>query len=211
MSPLCVCRNIKQPKNIEKTYQKPFQNEVRTLPKSMPKTCCFSTSFFSGFGLDFDGSWASKLEPSWLKIAIFFMGKPPLNDVKLSVFKKQRLGGLRARFWRPPASIWEGPGPIFEGFGRRKRCLRASSEWQTLRHRLVLHHWAIRSRKVVEILPSHRTSASNACASVSWRRWARCSRSGVAGGVPPRGSSIIGAKLVILASKLQICCPFGPS
>ena len=37
---------------FQKTYQKPFENEVRTLPKSMPKTCCFSTSFFSGFGLD---------------------------------------------------------------------------------------------------------------------------------------------------------------
>ena len=27
----------------------------------MPKTCCFSTSIFSGFGLDFGGSWASKI------------------------------------------------------------------------------------------------------------------------------------------------------
>ena len=26
----------------------------------MPKTCCFSTSIFSGFGLDFKRSWASK-------------------------------------------------------------------------------------------------------------------------------------------------------
>ena len=32
--------------SIQKTYQKPFQNEVRTLPKSMPKTCCFLTSIF---------------------------------------------------------------------------------------------------------------------------------------------------------------------
>ena len=46
--------------SIEKTYQKPFQNEVRTLPKLMPKTCCFLTSFFSGFGLDFGASGASK-------------------------------------------------------------------------------------------------------------------------------------------------------
>ena len=46
--------------SVQKTYQKPFQNEVRTLPKSMPKTCCFSTSIFSGFGLNFGGSWASK-------------------------------------------------------------------------------------------------------------------------------------------------------
>ena len=41
---------------------------------------------------------------------------------------------------------------------------------------------------MIEMLPSHRTSASNACASVSWQRWARCSRSGVAGGVPPLGA-----------------------
>ena len=32
------------------------QNDVQTLKNSMPKTCCFSTSFFSGFGLDFGGS-----------------------------------------------------------------------------------------------------------------------------------------------------------
>ena len=31
ISALCVCRNIKQRENIEKTYQKPSQNEVRTL------------------------------------------------------------------------------------------------------------------------------------------------------------------------------------
>ena len=51
--------------SVQKTYQKPFQNEVRTLLKSIAKTCCFSTSIFSGLGLDFQGSGASKLEPSW--------------------------------------------------------------------------------------------------------------------------------------------------
>ena len=45
---------------FQKTYQKRFQNEVRTLPKSMPKTWCFLTSIFSGFGLDFGRSWACK-------------------------------------------------------------------------------------------------------------------------------------------------------
>ena len=57
---------------VQKTYQKPFQNDVRTLPKSMLKMCCFLTSIFSGFGLDFGESWASNLEQSWLKMA------PPL-------------------------------------------------------------------------------------------------------------------------------------
>ena len=45
---------------VQKTYQKPFQNEVRTLPKSMPKMGCFLTSIFSGFGLDFGGPWDAK-------------------------------------------------------------------------------------------------------------------------------------------------------
>ena len=45
---------------VQKTSQKPSQNEARTLPKSMPKTCCFLTSIFSGLGLDFGASWASK-------------------------------------------------------------------------------------------------------------------------------------------------------
>ena len=31
---------------VRKTYQKPFQNDARTLPKSMPKTCYFLTSIF---------------------------------------------------------------------------------------------------------------------------------------------------------------------
>ena len=52
---------------LPKIIQKPFQNEVRTLQKSMPKTCWFSTSIFWGFGLDLGGSRASKMEPSWPK------------------------------------------------------------------------------------------------------------------------------------------------
>ena len=32
--------------SVQKTYQKPFQNEARTPPKSMLKMCCFSTSIF---------------------------------------------------------------------------------------------------------------------------------------------------------------------
>ena len=46
--------------SVQKTYQKPFQNEVRTMKKSMSKTCWFLTSIFGGSGLDFGGSWASK-------------------------------------------------------------------------------------------------------------------------------------------------------
>ena len=50
---------------FQKTYQKTLQNEIRTLQKSMLRTCCFSTSICEGFGLDLGGSWASKMEPSW--------------------------------------------------------------------------------------------------------------------------------------------------
>ena len=52
-----------------KTYQKHFKNDIRNLQKSMSNIDCFSTSIFSGFGLDFGAPWASKMEPSWLKNA----------------------------------------------------------------------------------------------------------------------------------------------
>ena len=65
---------------IRKAHQKPVQNDVRTLQKSMLKICRFSTAIFSGFGLDFGVSWASNLEPSWLEKSILIMltalGKP---------------------------------------------------------------------------------------------------------------------------------------
>ena len=77
----------------------------------MPKTYCFLTSIFWGFSLDFGRSWASKMEPSWpfwdQKTAML----AHLNHLKIDVFLKSRLGGLRARFWRPRASILEGFGP----------------------------------------------------------------------------------------------------
>ena len=89
----------------------------------MPKTCCFLTSIFSGFGLDFGGSWASNLEPSWLLRPGKTLEQAPLDPLKLNIFEKLPLGGLRARFWRrwtrfcrPRASIWEGSGTIFSRF-----------------------------------------------------------------------------------------------
>ena len=91
----------------------------------MPKTYCFSASIFSGFGLDFGGSWASNLEPSWPFWLLKTSAPAHFYLLKLNVFKKWRLGGLWARFWRPPGSILEGPGSIFRGFGRQKRCLKA--------------------------------------------------------------------------------------
>ena len=45
---------------IQKTIQKPLKNHARATQKSISKTCCFLTSIFSRFGLDFGASWASK-------------------------------------------------------------------------------------------------------------------------------------------------------
>ena len=50
--------------SVQKTYQKPFQNEVRTLPKSMTKTCCFLTSIVSGLELILEGLGL----PSWSQV-----------------------------------------------------------------------------------------------------------------------------------------------
>ena len=110
---MCVCRNIKQQKNIEKTYQKPFQNEVRTMKKSMPKTCCFLTSIFWGSGLDLGASWASNLEPSWLKIAISSMLTCLFLRAEFRCLEKLRFRWPLARFWRLQASISKGFGTDF--------------------------------------------------------------------------------------------------
>ena len=53
---------------IQKTIQKPIKNHGRATQKSISKTCCFLISIFSHFGFDFGRSWASNLEPSWLKM-----------------------------------------------------------------------------------------------------------------------------------------------
>ena len=53
---------------VQKTFQKPVQNHLRAVLKSMLKMHRFSTSIFSCLGLDFGASWASKLELCWLKI-----------------------------------------------------------------------------------------------------------------------------------------------
>ena len=93
--------------SVQKTYQKPFQNEVRTMKKSMPKTCCFLTSIFWGSGLDFGASWASKMEPSWLTTCIFCLGGAPRKGskslLKLDVLKNCVLEGSKLDFGGPQA------------------------------------------------------------------------------------------------------------
>ena len=99
---------------LPKLIPKPFQNEVQTLQKSMPKTCWFSTSIFWGFGLDLGGSWAAKLAQNgfqtWgcsLKIlrCSDFVTLLSSRSFENSVLEGSKLdfGGPRARFWR----VWK--------------------------------------------------------------------------------------------------------
>ena len=62
---------------VPKTIQKPLKNHAWATQKSISKTCCFLTSIFSRFGLDFGASWASKMEPSWPQNRFFSMRTPP--------------------------------------------------------------------------------------------------------------------------------------
>ena len=105
------------------SFQKPFQNEARTLSKSMSKTGCFSTSIFSRLGLNFGASWASNLEPSWPQNPFFRLLGAFFCLLKLDVFKNGVLedprldfGGFQARFWRPRGSILDSLGSIFSKF-----------------------------------------------------------------------------------------------
>ena len=93
-----------------KTSQKPFQNEVRDLQKSMLKTPCFSTSIFSRLGLDFGASLASKIEPSSP-----FWPQKTRNGAPFEPSSIKCL--LKMASWRPRASNLEPLGSILEGFG----------------------------------------------------------------------------------------------
>ena len=73
---------------VQKTIQKPLKNHARATQKSISKTCCFLTSIFSGLGLEFGGSWASNLEPSWLLEPQKTSSTAHFYLLKLKVFKK---------------------------------------------------------------------------------------------------------------------------
>ena len=99
---------------FQNAYQKPFQNEVRALEKSMQKTYLFLTSIFWRFGLDFDASWASKMEPKsqfWLEN--IRMG-PPWSDLKLNVSKNSVLEGSGLDFGGPGPRFWRVWGSFFK-------------------------------------------------------------------------------------------------
>ena len=76
----------------------------------MPKTTCFLTSLFSGFGIDLGGFG----RPSWVQDGPKCEAKTRMHAhdslLKLNLFSKCRLGGLQARFWRVWGGFWEGLG-----------------------------------------------------------------------------------------------------
>ena len=54
--------------------------------KLMLRNNIFLTSIFSGFGIDFGRSWASKLEPSWVFLPKKMIRGALLSHIKLDVF-----------------------------------------------------------------------------------------------------------------------------
>ena len=103
---------------LQKIDQEPFQNEVRELEKSMPKTWFLLTSIVSHSSLDFGGSLASKLEPNWSswaprtlpkasKIQSFGYILPRCFPRAPKVAPKGCQGGSRGRFLKDFWWIWE--------------------------------------------------------------------------------------------------------
>ena len=100
-----------RPENAPKTYEKPFQNDVRTLPKSMLKTSGLSTSIFAGLSFDLGWSWAlpsvswAPLGRSWAALGRSWAALGPVLGASLV---------LLGASWRSN----EAPGSIFQAFGR---------------------------------------------------------------------------------------------
>ena len=100
----------------------------KNLPKTTPKRGQNPSKIHAENVLIFDivlfRVLASILEPlgppSWSYVGSKSFPKVfpqlPWSLLKLDAFLKWRLGGFRARFWRPRASILEGSGTIFSKF-----------------------------------------------------------------------------------------------
>ena len=101
--------NENHAKNPSKTRPEPFKNRCRKHVDFQHRFSEVLASIWEGLG-----------PPRWSQVRYF---APPQTSeqlffypLKLKVFKKWRLGGLRARFRRPPGSIFEGPGTNFSRF-----------------------------------------------------------------------------------------------
>ena len=87
--------------------------------------CCFSTSIFSGLGLDFGTSWASKMEPI-VRLGLPGRSQKPPKPINLGAcvqdtfqealrcLQKGSQRVPRGRFWEDFSIIWE---PFFDVFG----------------------------------------------------------------------------------------------
>ena len=105
---------------VPRTYQKTYQNDVRTLQKSMLKIYCFFTLIFLGFGLNFGSSWASNLEPSWQfcrqTVVIWAFLNQRLYENGILEGSGLNFRASRPRFrrvWDSPEEVLESSGPIF--------------------------------------------------------------------------------------------------
>ena len=92
---------------VQKTYQKPFQNEVRTLQKSMRKTMFFFNIDFFGFRARFwtllGLSWVP-LGRSWASLGRSWASPGRFLDLSWALLGTSSLllgshGRLQARFW----------------------------------------------------------------------------------------------------------------
>ena len=105
---------------VRKIYQKPFQNHVRALQKSMSKMHCFLASIFGGSGLDFEESGPSNLEPSWPYVGTFFalgrvLGACWAHFAQFAAFRSA-LGSILDGFGLPKPMFWRPKRLIFPWF-----------------------------------------------------------------------------------------------
>ena len=105
----------------------------------MPKTYCFLTSIFWGFGLDFGRSWASKMEPSWEFWPKNFRDGGPCERSYVKCLFEIPSRGPPGWIMRPPASILKDSGYdfaiIFACLGLCTICKNFEKLTRSLRHR----------------------------------------------------------------------------
>ena len=101
--------------------QKITKKLLKTMPdpwtKIMQKSCCFSTSHFSHFGLNLGRLWGPKRKPKSPSGHQNIRKQVFLRCLKHDDCPKWCLGGPPNRFLSPLASIWDGLNSICLRFG----------------------------------------------------------------------------------------------